>query len=184
MKFCKCKSALFEDSSLTVLANTTSSGVKSCGRPNGDAFFAGGNLHILVRQATFLVWNNLIYHIEAQSTLPLCLEHDHIHNANYIRNSRLDYRNNCTCLRMDGRTSNIFLYHVSTSSSVTSVPVSCSHRQFAIRVHHSIRRHRRVGGRALERKLGCKLAVHGTWEMYTKRVSATKVARSIVVLLV
>lgn len=53
-----------------------------------------------------------------------------------------------------------------------------------IRVHDPIRRHRRVGGRALERKLGCKLAVHGTWEMYTKRVSATKVARSIVVLLV
>ncbi len=44
----------------------------------------------------------------------------------------------------------------------------------AIRVHDPICRHRKVGGGVLERKLGCKLAVHGTWEMDTKRALATK----------
>ena len=39
----------------------------------------------------------------------------------------------------------------------------------AIRVHNPICRHRRVGGGALERKLGCELAVHGAWKMDTKR---------------
>lgn len=54
----------------------------------------------------------------------------------------------------------------------------------AIRVHNPIRRHRRVGGGVLERKLGCKLAVHGAWEMDTKRTLATRVADAIAVLLV
>ena len=39
----------------------------------------------------------------------------------------------------------------------------------AIRIHEPICRHRSVGGGVLERKLACKLAVHGTGEMDTKR---------------
>ena len=54
----------------------------------------------------------------------------------------------------------------------------------ATRVHDPICRHRRMGGGALERKFGCKLAVHGTWKMNTKRMLASKAARAIAVLLV
>ena len=110
------------------------------------------------------------YHVEAQSALSLGIIHDKVHDADCYADtvaSALLITATCSAW-MDRRTRQHILvptqYLIVTSIRRGSALIDNS----AIRIHDPICRHRSVGGGALERKLACKLAVHGTWEMDTK----------------
>ena len=101
--------------------------------------------------------------------MSLSIIHDEVHNANYyadtvasallITATRSGWMDRRTRQHILVPSQNLLVANIRRFSALID--------NSAIGVHDPIRRHRSVGGGVLERKLGCKLAVHGTWEMDT-----------------
>ena len=108
--------------------------------------------------------------------MSLSIIHDEVHNANYYADTVASALP-ITAARsgwMDRRTRQHILVPSQNLLVANIRRFSALIDNSAIGVQDPICRHRSVGGGVLERKLGCELAVHGTWEMDTKKASATK----------
>jgi len=82
----ECKAALQVYAGFAVLAEGDVGGVEGAGGANGYALFAGRDLDEGIR-ADLKRRRGMfggMYHVETQSALPLCFEHEKVHNAHYV----------------------------------------------------------------------------------------------------
>jgi hypothetical protein len=93
MKFFKVNPRCWKTAASRYWANTTSSGVRAAAEPTAiPSSPAETYVPTSVSCISKLFQPPGSYHIEAQSSLALCLEHDHIHNAHYRRSASLKIR--------------------------------------------------------------------------------------------
>lgn len=103
------------------------------------------------------------YHVEAQTALPLCFEHDEIHDIHYFcQQKHGDYRD--TVMARTGEHVLIPPYDFVIRNLWE--PIGFANMD-AIRIYHSIRRDRREGRRLGKDHIAGKLAVHRTRESDT-----------------
>lgn len=81
-KVFQCKTTLLKDSCLAILCEYCIVWSQCRCGSNTDAFFTRGYLEMSMARP--IIFDRVTHHIEAQTTLSLCLEHDPVHDAHWI----------------------------------------------------------------------------------------------------
>lgn len=82
-KILEGKSTLLEDSCLSILCKYRIVWGQCCRGTDTDTFFTCGYLRMSMASPIIFKSSRITHHVETQTTLSLCLEHDSIHNAHY-----------------------------------------------------------------------------------------------------